>query len=58
MARRHSKPLSAIVAQTKRVAQKAAMNRGVAYCASCGWGWETRESENCPNCGAAVGKDN
>ena len=54
MGRKHSKPLAAIVAQTKKVAQKAAMNRGMVYCSNkaCGWGWELRESETCPRCGS------
>lgn len=52
MGRRKTKPLSAAIAQAKRVRQKERLRFGMVYCSnkSCGWGWELREGLKCPQC--------
>jgi|GEM_PF-3718826 len=52
MGRRKTTPLSAAIAQAKRVRQKERLRFGMVYCSnkSCGWGWELREGLKCPQC--------
>lgn len=53
MARVYRKPLSRVIADTKRLRAKQALAKEMAYCKKCGWGWEhspQRESV-CPHCG-------
>lgn len=52
MGRRKTKPLSAAIAQARRVRQKERLRFGMVYCSNkkCGWGWELREGLKCPQC--------
>ncbi|MFH0961340.1 MAG: hypothetical protein V1820_01505 [archaeon] len=54
MGRRKTKPLSAAIAQARRVRQRERLRFGMVYCSNkkCGWGWELREGLKCSQCGS------